>query len=666
MSATEGTPELSFIVLTTIGQALVAAFLCALFAYHWRRSQPRPHFRLWAASCGAMLLYVIGAGWSFALASHGRALDEPARFVAMTLSLAAAHAQMAWLVLGTLWIREDRPPARWLEVAVVGGAAAFGALLSAVYAANPGDDEVAMVRRLAWLFVMLGVAYAACGIRLFLFGGALRLTGGALAAFGLFKLGFVAMLASDDAALPLVSTEAVMTLDLIGFAIAGIALAISLFEVERQRAEEAQASLASLLRFDPITGLANRVRLNELWPSLRGTSGGLVVIELDGLERAAAEVPRARFERSLRLIANRLSHDFGSERVAELERERFVVVLSGDAERVRELARAALQAIEAVLDASLPQHEVLASGGLALFSGEEELAPVLARAVSGCEQARRAGGARLIDTARAPAQRTDRVVTLRGLRAAIERREFEMLYQPIVSTRGRQLVGFEALVRWQHPGEGQIGSNRFLEAIERFGLAAALDREALALTLDAILGWREQGFRVPRVAVNLSAASLESQTLASEVLAALEARALPTSQIAVELTESAAPGDYAACRRNLAELHAAGVKISLDDFGTGYSSVAHLRDLAVDSIKLDQSFMRRADRDPRDAALVRGLAQLAHSLGLSVVAEGIERESQAGFAEECGIEAIQGFLVSGPLPAAAALESIRAARVASA
>lgn len=661
MTAGGAPPELVFIALTTAGQALIAAFLCVLFAYHWR-SQPRPHFRLWAASFGAMLVYVIGAGWSFALAIRSAPIDEPQRFAAMTIALAGAHAQMAWLVLGTLWIREDRPPPRLLEAGVVGAAALLGVLLAAGYAAAPGVDDIAMVRRLAWLYVLIGATYVICGIRLFVHGGALRLTGGALVAFGLFKLGFVAMLASGIEAAPLVSTEAVMTLDLVGFAIAGIALAISLFEVERQRAEEAQASLATLLRFDPITGLANRVRLTELWPSMRGTTGALVVIELDGLERAAAQVPRARFERCLRLIANRLSHDFGADRVAELERERFIVVLSGDAEQVRELARAALQAIEAVLDATLPQHEVLASAGLAVFGGEEELAAILARAVSGCEQARRAGGARLVDTERAPTQRTDRVVTLRGLRAAIERREFEMLYQPIVSTRERKLVGFEALVRWQHPGEGQLGSGRFLDAIERFGLATALDREALGLTLDAVASWREQGVRVPRVAVNVCAASLEQRTLAAEVLRALEVRALPTSQIAVELTESAALGEYMTCKRNLAELHAAGVKISLDDFGTGFSSVVHLRELAVDTIKLDQSFLRRADRDPRDAALVRGLAQLAHSLGLAVVAEGIERESQAGFVEECGIEAIQGFLVSAPLSAAAAFESMRANR----
>lgn len=194
-------PEVVFIALTTAGQALVAAFLCVLFAYHWR-SQPRPHFRLWAASFGAMLVYVIGAGWSFALATRGAAVDEPQRFVAMTLALAAAHAQMAWLVLGTLWIREDRPPPRLLEFGAIGGAAILGVMLSAGYAAAPGDDDVAMVRRLAWLFVLIGATYVICGIRLFLYGGALRLTGGALFTFGLFKLGFVAMLASSDAAEP--------------------------------------------------------------------------------------------------------------------------------------------------------------------------------------------------------------------------------------------------------------------------------------------------------------------------------------------------------------------------------------------------------------------------------------------------------------------------------
>ena len=164
---------------------------------------------------------------------------------------------------------------------------------------------------------------------------------------------------------------------------------------------------------------------------------------------------------------------------------------------------------------------------------------------------------------------------------------------------------------------------------------------------------------MPRVAINLSAASLESPRLAAGVLRHLEQRNLPSTQIAVELTESAAVGDYGVCRQNLIALSNAGVAVSLDDFGTGFSQVAHLRELPVNTIKLDKSFLRRVERDPRDAALVRGLAQLARSLDLLVVAEGIEREAQIAFAIDCGIDALQGYLISPPLDSDAALQRIR-------
>lgn len=648
------------VFLSAWGQGLIALFLSGLFGYYHRTNR-RARDRLWSASFAAMVLYVAGAAWSLVRAEAGRPVGDPLRFAGMTLSLAGLHAQVAWLILGTLWARRSDAPSALLELAIVGGAALLGALIASGFALSGGDDAT-MLGRLAWFYLLLGVAYVLCGASLVMRRGASSFIGSAFLALGLFKLGVVALLALGDPARPIASPQTVMTFDLIGTAFAGIALAVALFEAERRRAQRAQASLTSLLRFDPITGLPNRAHLAELWPRLRGAGGALLAIELVGLERAALGIAGDPNERTLRAIADRLVTGFGIGRVAELERERFVVVLSGDMQQTRDDARAALDLVEGALDAELPTHEVLPAAGLAGFSADEELAAVIARAVGGVEQARRIGGARLVDTDRAPTARTDRVVTLRGLRGAIERREFEMQFQPIVATRSRALVGFESLVRWQHPDAGQLGSNRFVEAVERFGLITQLDRQTLALSLDAIVAWRSAGAEVPRISINFGATSLESPTLAKEVLDALAARGLETRQIAVELTESAALADLEACRVNLITLHRAGVAVSLDDFGTGFSSVAHLRDLPVDIVKLDQRFVERVDRDPRDAALVRGLAQLANSLSMSVTAEGIERETQMAFAAECGIDAVQGYLIAPPLTADRALAMIRSAR----
>jgi len=656
MALTESHADLLFIAVW--GQGLIALFLTGLLAYYYRLHR-RPLYRLWASSFGTVLPYVLGGGASLALALDNVPASNPWRFGWMTLALAAAHAQVAWLVLGTWTLKRDSAPSAALEAFVVGGAALLGVLLATGYAATGVEQEAAMLIRLGWLYGLLGAAFLACGLRVGWAGADLRLAGIALALFGVVKLALLGLIVFDPATATMITAQTLATIELAGFACAGLALAMALVSGERARIEAVEANLASLLRFDPVTGLPNRARLIELWPSLVGTPGALVAIELDGLERAAAQVPRVRFERALRLVASRLTHEFGIDRVAELERERFVVVLSGDLESSRERARGVMQVIEGALDATLPQHEVLPAAGLAIFRGEAELSQVLARAISACEQARRSGGARLIDADRSPSLNTDRVVTLRGLRAAIERREFEMMYQPIVDSRTRRLLGFEALVRWRHPEEGQIGSGRFVESAERFGLAAALDEQALSLALDSIVAWRRLGLRVPRVAINLSAASLESPRLAAGVLRHLEQRNLPSTQIAVELTESAAVGDYGVCRQNLIALSNAGVAVSLDDFGTGFSQVAHLRELPVNTIKLDKSFLGRVERDPRDAALVRGLAQLARSLDLLVVAEGIEREAQIAFAIDCGIDALQGYLISPPLDSDAALQRIR-------
>lgn len=243
---------------------------------------------------------------------------------------------------------------------------------------------------------------------------------------------------------------------------------------------------------------------------------------------------------------------------------------------------------------------------------------------------------------------------LDGLRArlpaAFENGEIQVWYQPMVEMASGRMFGAEALVRWAHPGYGLLGPGLFLPIASDLGLIGDLTRRILRRAVHQYLAWQQEGDVVPLLAVNLEAADLDD-AMVTLVAAAVTDAGLPEGRLALELSERAAiPHDPVAVAR-LHKLRSFGVRFALDDFGTGQSSLAHLKDLPIDTVKIDRRFVSGITADAADRAIVESVTQLVHQLGRRVVAEGVETVEQASMLLEMGCEIGQGFLYSVPLPA---------------
>ncbi len=244
----------------------------------------------------------------------------------------------------------------------------------------------------------------------------------------------------------------------------------------------------------------------------------------------------------------------------------------------------------------------------------------------------------------------ERAQTLSELRAALVRGEFIAHFQPRVLAVGGAIQSAEALIRWQHPRRGLIYPDQFIGLAESAGLIDALGEIMLDVACAQIARWRADGWILERVSVNVSPLQFASAALPDQVRAALQRHAVPAAHLELEVTESLLVGDASEACRQLAELRNIGVAIALDDFGTGYSSMAMLRQLPIDAIKIDRSFVSDLADDDGALAIARAIVALAGSLNLRLVAEGVETESQAAILRSLGCHELQGYLYSKPVP----------------
>ena len=244
-----------------------------------------------------------------------------------------------------------------------------------------------------------------------------------------------------------------------------------------------------------------------------------------------------------------------------------------------------------------------------------------------------------------------RLRTIAELRTAIARHEFVLYYQPKVDLGTGRVSGVEALVRWDHPTRGLLAPAAFLELVEEAGLMRAMTNAVLNIALDQAAVWLDTG-QLLNIAVNLSASSLVDAEIAERITAMLASRNLPPQVLQLEITEELLMIDRNRARAILTQLRSSGIQISIDDYGTGYSSLSYLRDLPIDELKLDRSFIFPMADDARAAALVASTIDLAHSLDLRIVAEGVETAVVYTELARLGCDQAQGYLISRPVPAA--------------
>jgi EAL domain-containing protein (putative c-di-GMP-specific phosphodiesterase class I) len=253
----------------------------------------------------------------------------------------------------------------------------------------------------------------------------------------------------------------------------------------------------------------------------------------------------------------------------------------------------------------------------------------------------------------------ERVSMESGLRRAMEHGELLLLYQPKVGLRDGQVSGVEALMRWQHPTQGMISPREFVPVAEDAGLIAAIGEWALHAACRQARVWREQGLPPLRVAVNLSQKQFVQDNLIQMVREALHYSLVEPARLELEFNEEMVIRNPERATRLLAQFKELGVRMVIDDFGTGYSSLSLLRRLPIDSVKVDRSLISDLTRDDNAVALTRGVVAMAHSLGISVTAEGVETREQWDFLHQLGCEEMQGNYFSAPVTADAVPRLVR-------
>ncbi|MEO8628412.1 MAG: EAL domain-containing protein [Betaproteobacteria bacterium] len=434
---------------------------------------------------------------------------------------------------------------------------------------------------------------------------------------------------------------------------------------ERKRAE---ARAHYLAQHDGLTGLPNRRlmqdRMEQAITQARrnGTQVALMFIDLDRFKIVNDSFGHLTGDTLLKQVAVRLGKCLrDTDTVARLGGDEFTIMLPNVAgiQVVGEVAQRVLSDLEQPFCDGEQEMFISASIGISLFPRDGVVPDDLFKhADTAMSSAKHAGRNRyLYFTESLNVQIREKAMLESGLRRAIERDELCLHYQPKIDLATGLIIGAEALVRWQHPTLGLLGPSKFIPIAEDSGLILPLGRWVLNAACLQLSKWQAQGIAIP-VAVNLSARQFQQRNLADLILMTMADYGVHPSFLELELTESAIMHDPEASISTLERIKSSGTTISIDDFGTGYSSLSYLKRLPLDILKIDQTFVRDITTDYNDAAIVRAIIGLTRSLGVKVIAEGVEDDSQLSFLNAYGCNYGQGFLFGKPAAPAAFLQLV--------
>ncbi len=426
---------------------------------------------------------------------------------------------------------------------------------------------------------------------------------------------------------------------------------------------EANAELQRLVLHDSLTKLPNRLLLGDrvqqtIEECRRGGSlCAILFVDLDRFKTLNDSLGHFAGDTVLRAVAERLKTAVRHEdTVSRLGGDEFVILLKHIA-RVADAGEVARKVIECVSEPIvIDEHELRigASVGIAIHPDHgAESDRLIANADAAMYHVKKSGRSSFAFFA--PEMSTyfpKRLALENELRAAIEKKQFVLHYQPKVDMRTGRIVGMEALVRWRHPQRGMVPPSDFIPFAEETGLIVPLGNWVLQEACRQMREWQKRGIRDLVVAVNISGVQFQQHDLVESVSEALEDADLEPAYLELEITESVVMQNAAEAIVMLEELHRMGIGLSIDDFGTGYSSLNYLKRFPIDKLKIDQSFIRDISADANDAAIVQAIIAMAHGLRLRVVAEGVENEGQLDFLRALNNDEYQSFLYSKPLPAA--------------
>ena len=469
------------------------------------------------------------------------------------------------------------------------------------------------------------------------------------------------------------STVILLTVTLFSVALdarsARLAGSLELANAELQAVNEELRQRAFI---DPLTRLCNRplfedrlqhaLLLFERNLEHAGAIGppkvAVLFVDLDGFKPVNDTLGHAAGDTLLKEVAARLrTAARSSDTVARIGGDEFVVLMEGvvGVSDCAALARRVLEALGRSFEIAGRQVTISGSVGVAIHPDNGHRDKLLAHADAAMYAAKEPGGNTFaLFEPHMEAAAHDQLSLQNDLRRAIELGQLQLHYQPKVDARRGQIRGVEALVRWDHPERGFIGPAVFIPVAERFGLITAIGNWVIDEACRQLEEWADEGVRM-RVAVNFSVHQLRDKNLVGRIGTALERHHVEPSQFMCEITESIAMEDVRTTRSSFEELAKIGVFLAIDDFGTGYSSLSYLRQLPARQLKIDRSFIDDIEESADARAIVGAIIQVARSLNLTVVAEGVETEGQRDLLIDMGCDELQGYLYARPMSAGSLL-----------
>ena len=429
-----------------------------------------------------------------------------------------------------------------------------------------------------------------------------------------------------------------------------------------RQVEAGQSRLFNMATKDALTGLPNRTLLQEhlqhaLLQAHRNNGGVAVLfIDLDRFNVINDTLGHDVGDLLLKDVAARLVSSVRSEDlVARQGGDEFIVLLSNvvNAQYAGTVAQKILNALLLPFQINGQKLHISASIGIAICPDDgEDMGTLLKHSDTAMYHAKNSDRNNYqFFTPQMNALAAERQSMGNDLRHALGNNELFLNFQPVIDMTSGKLAGMEVLLRWQHPLQGLISPLKFIPLAEEIGLIVPIGEWVLRTACMQLKAWQNQGYEVPRMAINLSARQFRQHTLAATIARILHETGVEACFIGLEITESMLVENVDEVIDTLHTLNTMGLEVSIDDFGTGYSSLSYLKRYPIDTLKIDRSFVQDIATDPDDATIVTAIIAMAHSLQMNVIAEGVETEEQLAFLRQRGCDRCQGYYFSKPLPA---------------
>ncbi|MDX1582597.1 MAG: EAL domain-containing protein, partial [Thermoanaerobaculia bacterium] len=616
----------------------------SLLLYHFYRRHRKSYVRSWALYWLWSTLFTLSSWFVFVFRSDVP-FDQPQRWMAALVGAIAGFIALGHLVSGSYALLNRRPMKIRLNKQVFSGLFLLGILATLYLLTLRGREDFLHLGHVAIFTMAYGITYLVLSVIFWRQTRSERTSWILLSiTFGIFGIAeivnFLLEIGWMAVSTPADHPDSIAILGAFLQGMVGLAMVIRLLDDERQAALFAASQVEHMAYHDDLTGLPNRsLFFDRLIMALsqaerRERELAVLFIDLDHFKNINDSLGHAVGDALLRVTADRIQSLVRREdTVARFGGDEFVVLMPDiSSEDTAKIATKMITAIRRPLEAYEHEMVVTCSIGVSVYPADSTDAGTLVRnADTAMYRAKERGRNRYeLYNASMNNRALERLELEMGLRRALQNDEFELYYQPLIDAPNRTLIGFEALLRWNHPSIGLLDPDSFVPAAERCGLIVSIGRWVIEQVGRQIARWNEHLGRDFTVSINLSASELQDDQLIPLVANAIETHGILPGQLEIEITESSAFEDGSMIADTLQRLRDLGVRIAIDDFGSGYSSLSYLRSFPVDTLKIDRLFLDDLE-EGSDAAITSSVISLAHGMNLKVVAEGVENTGQLSF-----------------------------------